>query len=627
MNSLYFLCIFLLLNFIWLLYIWKSDNDTEEFSPKFIFSSYDEKLKIQFKSQVLQSISPFLFKIFPSSLSIITSHTGDIPIGVSTMSAQLEKEKNYNISFLHKSDIGKNRLNSEYEMFLDEDKKNIFLLKLHVNYNYSNDISIISMYSIPIDNFIISTREEYNLNKSCINKIWEQKIEGIIQKYSISQDKKYLGIIINKIKKNNIESIVKYIELFNSNITSYNYNLSNLTNTDNFLLNESNNLDINQTLNNNTNDFKNEKDEIHIDGNLPLINIDVAKDIIVLSRESKEFIDILLKNITNNKWEEYTINTYISNQNNENKNYISNNKSNNISNNNNESINNNYYGNSGVTYFNRINSFKILQDDNNKLSILELYISIKSKGIFANSIILDFNKKNFTSDFNTLFSYRLDKESDELEKNISYIYDIKSSLTQLKDDYFHNSIFSKNTLNNNNKILNFEFFHRTIVSLNITSLELEKIATLSSGIESIQSDTNNNNLISIDSKKYIYYFYKREDEDVYEDYISIILNNTPNKHRKSEILASYIETFGKDKTRLFLLLNKGVIVSLDFGKIIKKMNRNIITVLISDYFYSIFMMVFNLVILIIVVKRRKQKRQRNNDIRNVINNLGNLRRE
>ena len=385
MNSLYFLCIFLLSNFIWLLYIWKSDNDTEEFSPKFISSSYDEKLKIQFKSQVLQSISPFLFKIFPSSLSIITSHTGDIPIGVSTMSAQLEKEKNYNISLLHKSDIGKNRLNSEYEMFLDEDKKNIFLLKLHVNYNYSNDISIISMYSIPIDNFIISTREEYNLNKSCINKIWEQKIEGIIQKYSISQDKKYLGIIINKIKKNNIESIVKYIELFNLNSTSY--NLSNLTNTDNILLTnetikESNDLYIknstNQTINNNINDlfFKKEKDEIHIDGNLPLINIDVAKYIIVLSRESKEFIDILLKNKTNDKWEEYSINTYISNQNNENINNINNNISNNISNNNNDSINNNFYSDSGVTYYNRINKFKILQDDNNKLYILELYISI-----------------------------------------------------------------------------------------------------------------------------------------------------------------------------------------------------------------------------------------------------------
>ena len=393
-------------------------------------------------------------------------------------------------------------------------------------------------------------------------------------------------------------------------------------------MNESNNLYINQTKNNNTNDlfFKNEKnknDEIHIDGNLPLINIDVAKDIIVLSRERKEFIDILLKNKTNNKWEEYTINTYISNKNNENKN----NKSNNISNNNNESINSNYYNNSEITYYNRINSFKILQDDNNKLSILELYISIKSKGIFANSIIFDFNKKKFTSDLHTLFSYRLDKKSDELKKNISYIYDIKSSLIQLQDDYFHNSIFSKNNLNNNNKILNFEFFHRRIVSLNITSLELVKIATLSSGIESIQSDSNNNNLISIDSKKYIYYFYRRDDEDVYEDYISINLNNIPNKYRKSEILASYIETFGKDKTRLFLLLNKGVIVSLDFGKIIKKMNRNIITVLISDYFYSIFMMVFNLVILIIVLKRRKQKRQRNNDIRNVINNLGNLRRE
>ena len=201
MNSLYFLFLFLLLNAIWLIYLWKTDNTLEEFSPKFISSSYDEKLKIQFKSQVLQSLSPYLFRLFPSSSSIITSHTGDIPIGTLSMSEQLKREKEYNKSLLHQSDIGKNKLNSDYEMFLDQDKKNIFILKLHVNYNYSNDISIISMYSIPIDNFIISTREEYNLNKSCINKIWELKIDGIIQKYSISQDKKYLGIIINKIKK------------------------------------------------------------------------------------------------------------------------------------------------------------------------------------------------------------------------------------------------------------------------------------------------------------------------------------------------------------------------------------------------------------------------------------------
>ena len=39
------------------------------------------------------------------------------------MSSQLKREKEYNISLLHQSDIGKNRLNSEYEMFLDEDKK------------------------------------------------------------------------------------------------------------------------------------------------------------------------------------------------------------------------------------------------------------------------------------------------------------------------------------------------------------------------------------------------------------------------------------------------------------------------------------------------------------------------
>ena len=587
MNIIYFLSIFILLNSIWLLFIWKSDNTTEEFSPKFISSSYDKNLKIQFKSQVLQSLSPYLFRILPSSLSIITSHTGDIPLGLSSMSTQLKNEKEYNISYLHQSDIAEKKYNSDYEMFLDEEKKNIFLLKLHVNYNYTYDSSIISMYSIPVDNFIISTREEYDLNKSCIKKIWEKKIDGIIQKYSISQDKKYLGIIFNRIKNNNIESIVKYIELFNINNTLYNSNnLTNLTNG---------------TLNNNITDI-NDKDEIYINGNLPLMNIDVSKDIIILSRKSKEFIDILIKNNSNNKWNEYNINSILKN---------------NINKNNTNSI---------ITYFNNINSFKILKDDNDNLSILELYLSIKSRGILENIIIINFDKHNFTSKINTLLSYRLDKESEEeKKKNVSYIYDIKSSLLKLKDDYIHNSLFSKNSLYNN--ILNFEFFHRTIVSLNLNTLELEKIETLSSGINSIQSDSNNNNLIVIDTKKNIYYFYKRNDDNTYEGSIIINLNNIPNSYQNSEILASYVETFENDKTRLLLLLNKGVIVSLDFGKIIKKMNRNIIKVLIYDYFYHIFMSTFNIVILIIVLKKRKKNEQRNNDITNAIGILANARRE
>ena len=634
MNSLYFLFLFLLLNSIWLIYLWKTDNTLEEFSPKFISSSYDEKLKIQFKSQVLQSLSPYLFRLFPSSSSIITSHTGDIPIGTLSMSEQLKREKEYNKSLLHQSDIGKNKLNSDYEMFLDQDKKNIFILKLHVNYNYSNDISIISMYSIPIDNFIISTREEYNLNKSCINKIWELKIDGIIQKYSISQDKKYLGIIINKIKKNNIISTVKYIELFNINNNTLNTsnisNISNISNTSSIvtnltnetkITNETNNLNLtNEEININktkTNNIIN-KDEILIDGNIPLLNIDVSKDIIVLSRERKEFVDILVRNNSNNKWEEYDINEIFINEKNG---YNHKDNNNNLTN---ETIND-YNNNSIITYYNRINSFKIIEDDNNKLSILELYISIKSPGIFANSVIINFNKKNFSSELIPFFSHRLDKQNEDVGKNISYIYDIKSSLSQLQESYFHNSIFSKNSLNFT-KLIIFEFFHRTIVSLNISTLELEKITSLSLGVNSINSDLNNNNLISIDSKKNIYYFYKRDDDDIYEDFININLDNIPNKYRKSEILASFIETFEKDKTRLVILLNKGVIISFDFGKIIKKMNRNIITIIISDYFYTIFMFVFNLLILFIVVKKRWKKKQRNNDIRNVIGNLGNLRR-
>lgn len=568
MSRFYFLLIFLLLNIIWLFYIWRFDTNVEEFSPKYISSSFDDKLKIKFKSKVLQSISPYLYKLFPSSLSLITSHIGDIPIGSTPMNEQLRKEKEYNISLLNKSDIGQNKYNSEYEIFLDENKTNIYILKFHINYNYLKDYSLISLYTIPIDNFIITKREEYDLNKSAIIKLWEKKFQGIIKKYSISQDKKYLGILMNTAYKNKnyIKSVIKYIEIFN---------ISNI-------------------------------DEIYIEGNIPLINLDIAKDIIAISRKGKEFVDILIKNKTSKIWEEYDINEL------------------NNSFTENEEIGND---NSKIIYYNRINSFKILDNNETNLSLLELYISINNKGIYANEILIEFDKINFTSSESFLLSVRLDQDMEDNpdDKTISYIYDIKSSLSQLRETYFHNSIYSKNNLKSSN-ILNFEFFHRTIVSLNLTSFEIEKVSTLSSGIKTIQSDEKTNNLIVMDNKGKIYYFYRRYLNEEYSDYKIIALDNIPSKFKNSNILASYIEAFEKEKTRLLLLMDNSVIISLDFRKIIKRMNRGLVTILISDYFYTIFMAIFNLMIMIIVIKRRNKKKQRINDITNAINNLANIRR-
>ena len=568
MSRLYFLFVFLTLNIIWLIYIWRFDSNVEEFSPKYISSSFDDKLNIKFKSKVLQSISPYLYKLFPSSLSLITSHTGDIPIGSTPMNEQLKKEKEYNISLLNKSDIGNYKFNSEYEMFLDENKQNIFIIKFHISYNYLKDYSIISLYTIPIDNFIISKRDEYDLNKSSIIQLWKKKFQGIIKKYSVSQDKKYLAVLLDTIykDKNKIISVIKYIEIFNIS----------------------------------------KKEEIYIEGNLRISNIDVAKDIIVISRKGKEYADILIKNKTSEIWEEYDIHDYK---------------------NNNTLIDEDDNDNNKIVYYNRINSFKILESNETDLSLLELYISINNKGIYANKVLIDFNKVNFTSNEKILLSIRLDKDLDDIiDDTVSYIYDIKSSISQLKDNYFHNSIFSQNNLRVN-KLLTFEFFHRTIVSLNITSFELERIATLSSGIKSIQSDETTNNLIAIDDKGDMYYFYRRNSLEGYSDYKIITLDNIPPKFKNSQILASYIETFNKEKTRLILLMDNSVIISLDFKKIIKKMNRGLITVIFSDYFYTIFMAVFNLLIIIIVLQKRKKRKQRVNDITNAINNLANLRRE
>ena len=568
MSRLYFLFVFLTLNIIWLFYIWRFDSNVEEFSPKYISSSFDDKLNIKFKSKVLQSISPYLYKLFPSSLSLITSHTGDIPIGSTPMNEQLKKEKEYNISLLNKSDIGNYKFNSEYEMFLDENKQNIFIIKFHISYNYLKDYSIISLYNIPIDNFIISKRDEYDLNKSSIIQLWKKKFQGIIKKYSVSQDKKYLAVLLDTIykDKNKIISVIKYIEIFNISKT----------------------------------------EEIYIEGNLRISNIDVAKDIIVISRKGKEYADILIKNKTSEIWEEYDIHDYK---------------------NNNTLIDEDDNDNNKIVYYNRINSFKILESNETDLSLLELYISINNRGIYANKVLIDFNKVNFTSNEKILLSIRLDKDLDDIiDDTVSYIYDIKSSISQLKDNYFHNSIFSQNNLRVN-KLLTFEFFHRTIVSLNITSFELERIATLSSGIKSIQSDETTNNLIAIDDKGDMYYFYRRNSLEGYSDYKIITLDNIPPKFKNSQILASYIETFNKEKTRLILLMDNSVIISLDFKKIIKKMNRGLITVIFSDYFYTIFMAVFNLLIIIIVLQKRKKRKQRVNDITNAINNLANLRRE
>ena len=569
MSRLYFLFIFLLLNIIWVFYIWRFDSNVEEFSPKYISSSFDDKLQIKFKSKVLQSISPYLYKLFPSSLSLITSHIGDIPIGSTPISQQLQKENEFNNSLLNKSNIGQNRFNSEYEIFLDENKTNIYILKFHINYNYIKDYSLVSLYTIPVDNFIISKREEYDLNKSTIIKLWERKFQGIIKKYSTSQDKKYLAILINIVNKNknNIKSIIKYIEIFN---------ISNI-------------------------------DEIYIEGNVPINNIDIDEDIAVISRKGKEFVDILIRNKTSKIWEEFNINEF-------NNSFLDD-----------KEIN---LDNKKIIYYNRINSFKIIDNNETNLSVLELYISINNKGIYANEILIDFNKINFTSSQSFLLSVRLDQDIEDNidDKTISYIYDIKSSLGQLKESYFHNSIYSKNNLKKS-KILNFEFFHRTIVSLNLTSFEIEKVSTLSSGIKSIQSDQKTNNLITIDNKGTMCYFYRRNINEEYSDYKIITLDNIPSKFKSSNVLATYIETFEKEKTRLLLLMDNSVIISLDFKKIIKRMNRGIISIILSDYFYTIFMAIFNLLIIIFVLKRRNKRKQRINDINNAINNLANARRE
>ena len=257
--------------------------------PKFISSSYKDNLKLEFNSiflkQIFNTMSKF-FNIKPSTTSFLI---GDLPIYPNTKvnesalfkfkeSHQQEKEIIKNISY-DKNNIKQIPITNNGKYFLfpnhDKTKMNVVLFSLEKvsknNKQFNNifpKLSQISLYEIPINNFIINYQSEFNLKNSFFKLKWKIDLPGIITKYAFSSDYEQLAVVY--------KNITNYSEI-RYNIVYININKDNING-----------------------DFY---DIIKLLGNLKIETIAVHKNIIIYSRKYDIYkLNFLIKdNINNNR--------------------------------------------------------------------------------------------------------------------------------------------------------------------------------------------------------------------------------------------------------------------------------------------------------------------------------------
>ena len=189
--------------------------------PKFISASYKDNLKLDFNSILVNRILKIYPKFFNVNSMTKSFLIGDLPIysspEMNTSFAyfekliqeeeQLKKQMKKNLNYTQRIPINDS---TKYFIFpnYNKSKINIILFSLNKIENINNNtediifpkLSSVSLYDIPIHNFIINYQSEFDLKKSFFEKKWEINLPGIIDKYSFSNNciyKNTQGLLIN----------------------------------------------------------------------------------------------------------------------------------------------------------------------------------------------------------------------------------------------------------------------------------------------------------------------------------------------------------------------------------------------------------------------------------------------
>ena len=590
MPSYFIIGIFFGLNLFWFIALWSIGFNNEKLSPKFISSSYIPNSHYEFESVVLNSLFNVFSEYFPPP-NIITKQIGDLPNGnfKNNFSKEFEIELEDKLKRLYTDNLIKNKTNSKFEMIIDIDKKIIILIKIYTDYRtYKSEIRL---FYIPLDNFIINNKYQYDIYKSIIKEAWKMDFPGVIKDYKLSFDKKFILIYYIITKNNVITRRFRYLTLNLSN----NYFDSIKKQMD--ILNKEYNLYINDSLNIEEKffyslyDFQS-FDDFPIDGNKEITSIEIKKNYIIYSRESNKILSFLFRNNTTNKW--FNLNF------NENKDLKE-----------------------PFIYFSRINSLRFIDnkeenDTNKTLSIFQQSLQITEKGIYVFGDIYLINLTDFTLLKDNIIKSQLDKPTSN--NNVTLIYNMKLVLKKINKILGPN-VFSNNILYSNKTNLIFEFFQGTLCYLSQQDYQIKLIDDLDNKIDFISSDHTNENVIAQYSNGDILYYFQNDDKISYELGQHLYFKSIPMEYREKNILTFSLEKTKNNKTIMLILMENGVIISLDFSKIIQKMKRTLYQIMIDDYSGSIFILIVANIIILIVYLKKSGGRRRINDFGNVFNNI------
>ena len=557
--------------------------------PKFISSSFKENLKLEFNSIFLNRIFKILNKFIKINNSTTSFLIGDLPIYPN--SSDLYINPNYTNDDILIENIRKDlkftdkipvETNSKYFLFpnCNKTKINIVIFSLEKIKDVNNEniifpkLSQISLYEIPIHNFIINYQSEFDLKKSFFKLKWKIDLPGIISKHSFSNDYEQLCVVIKNITNNKeIRYNIAYIDINNKN---------------------------------------NLYDIIELEGNLKIESIAVINNIIAYSRKYDLYkLNFLIKDQDSNKWinlSKMKINPFKEPYNKIDRlKFIS--KNNNNTNNETNKTSNDIYlfmkgihsNEKGVFLYMKfltldlnLLNYKLILNENldslkNDIKSHIIYIKDnnehKNKEIMKDSIIF-YNQSIFPSLFDrkklSLFdknyTYNMDNlELDKLSLNFKDIhsYTIFNKYLQKKDDQnfllFH---YLSNINAYSTFVMNSSFFN------DIKSNDYNE--------DEFIIKTDQNYITKICGQDDNYIIELNEDRLFYTTKIKPLKNNqqgdiietrrisflsVPNGFKPKKIHDFYFDFFD-NKYILILLIDDGVMLSLDFTKSIEKKNNS-----------------------------------------------------
>ena len=563
--------------------------------PKFISASYKDNLQLDFNSILVNrmfNIIPKYFNINPSTKSFLI---GDLPIYSSPEinksfahfekliqeEESLKKRMEKNLNYTQQIPINDN---TKYFIFpnYNKSKINVVLFSLNKIENSNNNskdiifpkLSSISLYDIPIHNFIINYHSEFDLKKAFFEKKWEINLPGVIDKYIFSNDYEQLVVVYKNITNlNELRYNIVYINL-NNNISNRNLYQS-----------------------------------IELNGNLKIEAISVFKNIIVYTR----------------KYDLYKLNFLIKDPNSDN-NWI------NVSKDKKNPFIEPYNRINNLRFvLKNKNTTNITSDsNNNEIFLFVKGVSCDKTGVFLYMKLmnLDLNKLNYEnckkcdniSKRDNVFYVKNNEENEFIKESIIFFRQyIVPSIYEGKRYNIYETNYTYNMenleldkLNLNLKDINSNtIFNKYLINENtLNFLELRFFSNYSTYNTMILNqsyfyDINSNNyndvtiLINIDEKEIIKFCgrdnnyivetidnklsfataakvkEKNKDENKFEyfDNRRISFISLPKCFKPTIIHDYYFDVFD-EKYILILLIDDGVLLSLDFSKSIKNKNNS-----------------------------------------------------